>query len=208
MQKIQDDNLQGSTKCASETADLLLDDELRTVVHALKQLPDLEAPASLLPSVMSALRERRLPWYRRLYNWARAPRSITLSPLRIAFATVLLLVGTSLLFTRFPAERQSHLAQLQGERVPVVFMLTLPNAQSVAVVGSFNQWRPQGFEMQGAEQHQWTITLELPQGRYEYAFLVDGKEMIPDPHASFYQNDGFGNQNAVLILGESNGQAI
>jgi len=208
MEKTRDKDLKGITTSFGETDDLLLDEELQEMVCAIKELPDLEVPASLLSSVMGAIQKPKLPWYQRFYNWARAPRSITFSPLQIAVSAALLVVCTTLMLTHLPGRQQSRSAQSQDHRVPVVFTLTLPSAQSVAVVGSFNQWRPQGFEMHDAEHHRWTITLELPEGRYEYAFLVDDKEIIPDPHASLYQNDGFGNRNAVLILGTKNDQAI
>ena len=101
------------------------------------------------------------------------------------------------------------LAQTQTA-VPVVFSLRLPGARSVAVIGTFNEWHPQGYEMQALRNgdQTWTLMLPLPNGRYEYAFLVDGKEIIPDPRAPFYQDDGFGNRNAVLIVGNDNEKAI
>lgn len=43
--------------------------------------------------------------------------------------------------------------------------------------------------------------MELPMGRHEYAFLIDGERIVPDPGALLYHEDGFGNRNAVLILG-------
>jgi hypothetical protein len=58
------------------------------------------------------------------------------------------------------------------------------------------------------ERELWAITLELPEGRHEYAFLIDGQRVISDPGAHFYQADGFGNQNSVLILRGKNGENI
>jgi hypothetical protein len=46
----------------------------------------------------------------------------------------------------------------------------------------------------------------LPDGRYEYMFLVDGQKMIQDPEALIHQEDGFGNQNSVLVLRRKNGE--
>jgi len=72
------------------------------------------------------------------------------------------------------------------------------------VIGNFNEWHPTGFEMHRNDQSQpWSIQLQLPPGRYEYSFLVDGQKIIADPQAPFYQDDGFGNQNGVLIVGNS-----
>jgi hypothetical protein len=54
----------------------------------------------------------------------------------------------------------------------------------------------------------WTITLWLPQGRHEYAFWVDHGKVDSDPGALFFQDDGFGNQNSVLVLRGQNGQNV
>lgn len=190
--------------------DLPLDEELSEVAYKVGQLNYFEAPVSLLPSVMSTIRKKKAPWYVRFYNWAKSPRSISFTPLQLgAFATAILLcitfVSVQLLQTH-----QAELAQQVAGRIPVVFKVNLAGAKSVAVIGSFNQWRPQGFEMsaEGDRRGSWTLTLSLPEGRYEYAFLVDGKKVISDPRASLHQNDGFGNENAVLILGTNNGKAI
>lgn len=208
MGNMDDKLLNDLKRRASEADDLQLDEELQEIACAVKQLPDLEVPADLLTSVMGAIQQRRLPWYRRFYNWTKVPRSFTFTPLQIAASAALLIFCTTFIVAQFLGREQQHLAQSHDQRIPVVFTLNLPDAQSVAVVGSFNQWHPQGFEMHDADHHHWTLTMELPEGRYEYAFLVDGKKMVPDPHAHLYQNDGFGNRNAVLILGTKNDQAI
>ena len=207
MQKIGGKNPDVFKYRSSEEDDFFVDDELQEVARTIKELPELDAPAGLMPSVMDAIQRRELLWYQRLYNWAKAPLSVSFTPLHIA-ASIALLILCTLLATQFLQRNPSHLVQSQNESVPVAFTVNLPGAQSVAVVGSFNQWRPQGFEMHDGEHHEWILTLELPEGRYEYAFLVDGREIIPDPHASLYQNDGFGNRNAVLILGTKNEKAI
>jgi 1,4-alpha-glucan branching enzyme len=54
----------------------------------------------------------------------------------------------------------------------------------------------------------WTLVLQLPAGHYEYAFMLDGQKLIPDPGAEFYQDDGFGHQNGVLIVGNYHDNAI
>ena len=54
----------------------------------------------------------------------------------------------------------------------------------------------------------WSLELSLPEGRYEYGFLVDGQRVIPDPRALIHQDDGFGNRNSVLILRNKNGEKV
>lgn len=79
----------------------------------------------------------------------------------------------------------------------------------MSVIGSFNQWQGRGYEMhRDATAPVWTMTLWLPPGRHEYAFLVDGKEILTDPQALLYQEDGFGSRNAVLIVGQYDDQSV
>lgn len=192
--------------------DAFLDEELSNMARRVKQMDYLDPPASLLTSVMDAVRKKRAPspWYARIYKWARSPKSITFTPLQVAFSAVVLVLGTTFLLTQFIENNQTVPFQSAHDRIPVLFSLDLADARSVAVIGSFNQWRPQGFEMQSNDEKQgaWTLTLNLPEGRYEYSFLIDGNRVVPDPRASLFQNDGFGNRNAVLILGTENDNAI
>ncbi|MBI5672411.1 MAG: glycoside hydrolase family 13, partial [Nitrospirae bacterium] len=44
----------------------------------------------------------------------------------------------------------------------------------------------------------WTATIPLKPGRYQYMFVIDGKQWIADPLAPEETTDGFGAQNAVL----------
>jgi hypothetical protein len=180
------------------------------VVDWLRQLPRLDPPGTLVSSVMEGVRRVRLPWWRRALRWARAPRSVTVVPLRLVpLAATLLFVALAALHW-LPQDRpHSLVAEPGANHIPVAFSLQFPEARSVAVIGSFNAWHPNGYEMHPSDRHQsWSIQLQLPPGRYEYAFLVDGQKIIADPEARFYQDDGFGNQNGVLIVGNQHETSI
>jgi len=43
------------------------------------------------------------------------------------------------------------------------------------------------------------VTLSLPPGQHQYAFVVDGTRWVPDPTAPAI-DDGFGRRNSVLTL--------
>ncbi len=60
-----------------------------------------------------------------------------------------------------------------GEGVKIV--CHAPDAQSVCVAGTFNNWQPDATPMPRAENGDWTISLSLSPGRYEYKFIVDGQ---------------------------------
>ena len=93
-----------------------------------------------------------------------------------------------------PPTTADVVAQLQ---VPYTLDLDAPGASRVEVVGSWSGWEPEPMEARGAH---FTVSLMLEPGRYEYMFLVDGKEWRPDPRAPLSHDDGFGHVNSVLNI--------
>lgn len=75
----------------------------------------------------------------------------------------------------------------------------VPNAASVRVSGSFNNWNPVGVALNALGKGAWSIDLDLPPGRYEYRLLVDG-EWTDVPGASETVENPFGGRNAVLVV--------
>lgn len=49
-----------------------------------------------------------------------------------------------------------------------------PEATSVCVAGSFNEWDPTAAPMKHSKTGKWSIRLNLPSGKHEYKFVVDG----------------------------------
>ncbi len=85
-----------------------------------------------------------------------------------------------------------------SDLVPVTFEVHAPEAHRVEVVGNFNEWKPGDLVLTGPDATgDWKATVKLPSGRYEYMFLVDGKDCLPDPDAP-RRPDGFGRENALL----------
>ncbi len=183
------------------------DPAMGKILGAIRGMPTLEPPDILLQSVMGSVRAKRLsPWVR-LLRWFQSPRSITFTPLQLAPAAAVL-IAVCLTFAFHALRTEKGNVALQGNRVPVALALRFPEARTVSVIGSFNGWQPQGCTLKSVngEAH-WTITLMLPTGRYEYAFVVDGEQIIPDPGAGLREDDGFGNQNAILFVGNGNGNS-
>lgn len=48
-------------------------------------------------------------------------------------------------------------------------------AAAVCVAGTFNDWNPTSTPLIRQADGTWTVTLDLPPGRYEYKFVVDGE---------------------------------
>lgn len=82
----------------------------------------------------------------------------------------------------------------------VRFVLQAPRAKKVAVVADFNHWDRGGDLLAGPDGNgYWSKTISLPEGRYEYLFLVDGKEWVADP-AALSADDGLGGRNSVIFV--------
>lgn len=84
--------------------------------------------------------------------------------------------------------------------VPVTFLYVDAQAERVCLVGSFNRWsteRAYCMERNGAR---WSVTIMLPSGRHQYAFVVNGHIWKQDPDARFFEDDDFGMMNSVLIV--------
>lgn len=86
----------------------------------------------------------------------------------------------------------------QGKSYVVRFAVQKPGAQSVALMGDFNQWR--GTRLKKTSEGIFYAEMKLPQGTYAYGFLVDGKEWVPDTTAPRMIPDGFGRQNSLVNL--------
>ncbi len=85
------------------------------------------------------------------------------------------------------------------QTVPVHFQIHAPGAQQVELVGNFNNWTPGMIRLLGPDASgHWTAEVSLPEGRYEYQFLVNGKVWVTDPAAPAHRPDGFGRENAVI----------
>jgi 1,4-alpha-glucan branching enzyme len=79
------------------------------------------------------------------------------------------------------------------------FGLLAPQARSVFLAGSFNQWNPSSHPLKKDRQGIWKISLPLNPGRYEYRFFVDG-EWQNDPDCSSFIENPFGTVNCVKIV--------
>jgi hypothetical protein len=86
-------------------------------------------------------------------------------------------------------------------RVAVQLVFDAPQANSVAVVGDFNDWQPAAAPMRRLEAGQpWTAVVMVPPGRHTYAFLVDGTRWTADPRAPRARDDDFGKPGSVLVV--------
>lgn len=76
-------------------------------------------------------------------------------------------------------------------------------AESVAIAGTFNDWRPEATPMVSVGEGRWVKDLTLPPGSYEYCLVVDGKKWVTDPQARELTPNPFGGRNSVLKVAKS-----
>jgi|GEM_PF-813964 hypothetical protein len=108
-------------------------------------------------------------------------------------------------FTSLPISPRLEISRYLGYRkIELVFYSPVQNPRTVAVAGDFSDWNY--LNMERVKENCWKITIRLRPGKYEYGFLVDGKEWVPDPNAPRQISDGFGNFNSVLVVDGSNGE--
>ena len=185
------------------------DEDLRRIAGLIASLPDREPPEKLIDSVMARIKPKKLGRIRMLWRRMQAP--VAFAPLRMASVAGSLALAFLVVFVLVErAPEQTPLTSLRQEGTKkgqtVVFTLNMPGASRVELIGSFNHWRPGDFLMKWDESRKaWIVSLSLEKGRYEYAFLVDGEKIVPDPSALIDQDDGFGNKNSVLVI-ERNGR--
>lgn len=188
------------------------DSRLKELEFALRYLPDHDPPETLLPNIMSRLQPRKRSLPRRLWDWTRQPFSVTFTPLHLVPALCLLLVFLGFTaYTGFYFQFTPSRMQIQtAAGVPVMLSISMPHARKVSVIGSFNNWRPQVCQQAEGDSDavEWTLVLTLPPGRYEYAYVIDDSDVIPDPWNETLQDDGFGNRNSVLYVGNGHESSI
>lgn len=159
------------------------------------------APAWLEQRVMNEIEQ--LPEagvVSRVREWLLSPRAVRVSPLSAGLVTAAL--ATVLLWSGF-RDGSGPATDPDGQADAVVyvqFVLEAPQATSVAVAGDFSAWEP-SFALEDVDGDGiWTGRVPVQPGVHSYMFLIDGNEWETDPRADRYQDDGFGNRNAVLAV--------
>ncbi|MBI4000744.1 MAG: isoamylase early set domain-containing protein [Nitrospira defluvii] len=83
----------------------------------------------------------------------------------------------------------------------VRFVVSVPTAETVAVVGSFNGWSSTAHVMTRVGSNgSWSTVVSLSGGEHAFMYLVDGKTWVVPPAAEDFVTDGFGNTNGVVIV--------
>lgn len=174
--------------------------------------------AALEPGVIPLPMGRRPvsiePWYRRHF-------SVTVTPLRAVAAAAALVGIASLSLLRIgasnalqvasaptPTSTLQPVANVTADSAPVAavstqFIIVVPGATSVSLVGEFNDWDASRTPMQKvSDDGTWMASVPLLPGRYEFQYQVDGDKRITDPSRPQAASE-FGSPNSVVtVLGK------
>ncbi len=173
-------------------------DGLTGALRAIEKSDRMPAPPFFTAEVMRRLPVRKETVGNRVRGFLLKGRVLRWNMATAAAAVVLFaLVFTQVVRTRnVPVE--TAMVQQQEQVVTVTMNLHAPEAHQVAVAGTFNKWKADANMLTRQENGVWTITIPLKPGEYSYMFIVDGKAWVTDPNAETYNDDGFGNKNAVM----------
>ncbi len=174
--------------------------EFERLMEALKRRP-VQMKPTLRDAVMERVREvARSPW-RRSWTWAAAPRTVRVRPLTagLAIAAALAAIITLRSSDRLEPQPNPDVAPLEAATTRFVFLA--PQASRVAVTGDFVNWDVEGVPLTSVgDDGVWVAELQLPPGIYHYVFVVDGSEWRTDPNAASQVDDGFGQENSLLLV--------
>ena len=136
-------------------------------------------------------------------GWLWSPVRVTLRPAYgLAFAAVAAVaLALPVARTPVPGARAPLAQQASPAAAPPVyvqFRISVPDARSVALAGTFTGWKP-AVALRRGGHGEWTALVPLRPGVHDYAFVVDGDRWVTDPNAP-QVDDSFGGTNSRISL--------
>lgn len=171
------------------------------IIAEAGRLPRIAPSACFVAQVRAKLVAPQPRVLQRVASWLMAPHVVQWNMAGAVAAACLLAVlawavSSALLTSPQPVP---VVAKTGSEPVVLIrLVFSQPEAAAVAVAGDFNGWNPDRTPLRRMEGGLWMATIPLKPGRYQYMFVVDGKQWLADPLASDESFDGFGAKNAVL----------
>lgn len=76
-----------------------------------------------------------------------------------------------------------------------------PNAQTVTIVGDFNNWNSEETKMKKLNNGDFKVTLKLQRDReYRFKYLINGSRWENDWHADKYVPNQYGSDDSLVIV--------
>ena len=146
-------------------------------------------------------KEANAPWWRRRYT----VHVSTLSGLALAASIFgIMLIGAKMMSRSMQPSVQTAIATKPADAQNVQnvsFILVDESAHQVWLVGDFNAWSKKVTPLtRAANGRAWTVSVPLPKGRHEYAFIVadkNGERWVADPLTSAVE-DEFGTTSSIV----------
>lgn len=105
------------------------------------------------------------------------------------------------------AERETHFlddknySQPRVETKKTVFFYHDDTAESVSLVGDFNDWQRGENAFVKNKNGVWTAEINCqPSGKYRYKFCVNGERWLEDASHGLKEEDGFGGFHSILQI--------
>jgi len=95
--------------------------------------------------------------------------------------------------------KKTSISRKVSRKQSMAFVYYAPQAEVVALAGSFNDWDPNLTPMKKNKKGEWEVTLELGPGRYEYRYYVDG-DWQNDQRPMECVPNAFGTWNCVIEI--------
>lgn len=88
----------------------------------------------------------------------------------------------------------------EEEKKTVIFSVRLDRECRVMLAGTFNEWNPGTLPMNREEKDGvYSCTLHLPEGVYEYRFIIDSCWVMDNENEACTANE-FGTRNSILRI--------
>ena len=94
---------------------------------------------------------------------------------------------------------------ISKEKNTIEFLIENSCAEEISLAGSFNHWANDVLLLEPAKNGIWRIEIPmLPEGKYQYKFLLDHKHWMEDVDNPYREPDGFNGFNSILIVEHQN----
>jgi len=178
-------------------------DAIERAVEETRAFVDGTPVPDLTATVMRRVRQTGAPQsrYRNMLNgiaasvWGRHNISFTFRP---AYAIAIAVLLWLALPTASLQPGRARNTSTDSPKLLVQFRLQAADAMTVRLAGSFSNWQSQ-YDLHQTSPGIWSITLPLPLGVYDYAFVIDGQRWVADPYAQAV-DDGFGGTNSRIAI--------
>jgi hypothetical protein len=188
------------------------DELIEAVVARLRHLPTSEPRARA--AILARVRGRRPSPWRAALTWFWQPSVPAVALIGTAVIAVAVgysaraVVGPTSTVLTIATESTPELTPVGYDAsaprlVATQFILDAPEASRVNLVGAFNDWDAEASPLVATgTPGVWSVSVLLPPGRHEYAFVVDGVRWTPDPRAPQVADPDFGRANSVAMVAE------